>query len=103
MMTLTYICLWQGSPETLTLLKAKEDEGAVVVNSVYGVEACARRKLDDIMRDNDIPVPPSEGKSGYWLKRGDAAAQSKLKSDVVYCKDRETLVEKEADFFVVRG
>jgi hypothetical protein len=87
-------------PETLTLLKGKEDEGAVVVNSAYGVETCGRRNLDNIMRDNHIPVPPSEGNYGYWLKRGDAAAQSK--SDVVYCKDRATLAEKEADF-VVRG
>ncbi|WP_018462527.1 ATP-grasp domain-containing protein [Segatella paludivivens] len=87
-------------PETLTLLKTKEDEGAIVVNSAYGVETCGRRKLDNIMRDNDIPVPPSKGNSGYWLKRGDAAAQSK--SDVVYCKDRETLANKEAEF-VIRG
>ena len=87
-------------PETLNLLKAKEDAGAVVVNSAYGVEACERGRLDNLMRDNNISVPPSDGDSGYWLKRGDAAAQSK--SDVVYCKDRATLAEKEADF-VIRG
>ena len=78
----------------------KEDAGAVVVNSAYGVEACERGRLDNLMRDNNISVPPSDGDSGYWLKRGDAAAQSK--SDVVYCKDRATLAEKEADF-VIRG
>ena len=87
-------------PETLTLLKAKEDAGAVVVNSAYGVEACGRSMLDNLMRNNNIPVPPAEGNHGYWLKRGDAAAQSK--SDVVYCQDRATLAEKEADF-VIRG
>jgi hypothetical protein len=87
-------------PETLALLKAKEDIGSVVVNSAYGVEACGRGTLDNIMRNNNIPIPSSDGNFGYWLKRGDASAQSK--SDVVYCKDRATLAEKEADF-VIRG
>lgn len=87
-------------PETLTLLKAKEADGALVINSAYGVEKCGRERLDALMRDNNIPVPPSEGKFGYWLKRGDASAQ--LKSDVVYCENREKLATKEAEF-VVRG
>jgi hypothetical protein len=35
------------------------------------------------------PVPPVEGSDGYWLKRGDAAAQES--GDVVYVADKEGL------------
>jgi hypothetical protein len=35
------------------------------------------------------PVPPKEGTDGYWLKRGDAAAQTS--DDVVYAADKEAL------------
>ena len=37
-------------------------------------------------------MPPEEGPDGYWLKRGDAAAQGR--EDVVYAKDREQLAER---------
>lgn len=87
-------------PETLSLLKVMEDKGVIVINSAYAVEACERSTLDSIMRKENIPIPPTDGTFGFWLKRGDAAAQSK--SDVVYCKDRAALAEKEADF-VMRG
>lgn len=83
-------------PQTVSLLKSKEDGGAVVINSGYGVEACMRSRLDATMRANDIPMPPLEGNNGYWLKRGDAAAQSK--GDVVFCKDLEALEEARKGF-----
>ena len=35
------------------------------------------------------PVPPKEGTDGYWLKRGDAAAQ--MSGDVVFAADKEAL------------
>ena len=35
------------------------------------------------------PIPPKEGNDGYWLKRGDAAAQTS--DDVVFAADKEAL------------
>lgn len=85
---------------TLELLKAKEDNGALVINSAYGVERCERSLLDVTLREQGFPVPNSEGNDGYWLKRGDTSAQNK--GDVVYCKDRAALAEQQASF-VLRG
>ncbi len=87
-------------PQTLVILKAKQESGALVINSAYGIENCERGRLDAIMRNYSIPVPPVDGTDGFWLKRTDAAAQSK--DDVVFCKDRATLASAEADF-VIRG
>ena len=52
------------------------------------------------MRIEGLPIPDSEGKEGYWLKRGDMSAQSK--ADIVYCKDRAALANQQASF-VIRG
>ena len=38
------------------------------------------------------PVPPKEGSDGYWLKRGDAAAQSE--DDVQFAPDKTSLEAK---------
>lgn len=77
------------SAAALTALSCKEHRGSLVVNSAEGVRRCQRSLLDRLMRSNGIAMPPLKGNSGYWLKRGDAAAQSK--SDVVFCKDEESL------------
>lgn len=77
------------STEALTALSCKEHRGALVVNSAEGVRRCQRSLLDRLMRAANIAMPPLKGNDGYWLKRGDAAAQSK--SDVVFCKDEESL------------
>lgn len=73
-------------PETLRWLKSL---GVACVNSPEGIERCARSRLLVIMERMDIPVPPKEGPDGYWLKRGDAAAQTA--EDVVYAPDHEQL------------
>lgn len=70
---------------TLDLLKAKEASGAVVINTAESVKACSRSTVDRLMRLNGIPAAPTEGSDGYWIKRGDAAAQSK--ADVVFARD----------------
>ena len=62
-------------PETLQTLKALK--GVRVINTPEGIDNCARTKLQAIMEQTGIPVPPKEGPDGFWLKRGDAAAQSK--------------------------
>ena len=48
------------------------------------------------MAQTGTPVPPKEGPDGYWLKRGDAAAQSK--DDVQYAATKAELAEKIRHF-----
>lgn len=83
-------------PETLQRLREAELAGVTVVNSPQGVERCSRRKLAAVMRECDIPMPPTEGSAGYWLKRGDAAAQGR--DDVVFAADKRQLVLQMAAF-----
>lgn len=88
-------------PETLKLLTEKERNGALVVNSPEAVSLCSHRSLlDSLMRQWKIAMPPLKGSHGYWLKRGDCAAQDK--EDVVYCAD-ETALENEKRQFAQRG
>ena len=84
-------------PETLCWLKTLD---ARVVNSPEGVARCQRSVLERIMKENAVPMPPEKGSDGYWLKRGDTAAQTK--GDVVYAADEEEL-KKEIDTFHQRG
>lgn len=76
-------------PETLARLKELD---AKVINTPEGVERCARSVIESVMREEHIPKAPERGDKGYWLKRGDAAAQEK--GDVTYATDEEELKEK---------
>lgn len=87
-------------PETLSRLKALEQRGARVLNPAEGIEACQRSHLVEVMQQLGIPQPPTEGTEGYWLKRGDAAAESK--ADVLFCADEKALAEAK-DAFRKRG
>ena len=73
-------------PETLAWLKSLDVR---VINSPQGVENCARSRLQTIMERIGTPIPPKDGSDGYWLKRGDAAAQTK--DDVVFAANKEQL------------
>jgi len=81
-----YVLTMGRRPETLARLKGLQ---APVVNTPEGVENCSRSRLLAIMRATGTPLPPEEGPDGYWLKRGDGAAQTK--DDVVFAPDRQTL------------
>lgn len=81
---------------TLRALADRESKGCCVVNSPRGVLNCRRSTLDRLMRQHHISMPPLTGSHGYWLKRGDEAAQSK--DDVVFCKDEKELAKAEEDF-----
>jgi hypothetical protein len=81
-------------PETLAWLKSLH--GIKVINTPEGIENCARSRLQTILSQCAIPVPPQEGHDGYWLKRGDAAAQSK--DDVQFAATKAELLEKTAAF-----
>ncbi len=82
--------------EVLNILVEKKDNCRLVLNNPNGVLNCRRSILDRLMRQHNIAMPPLTGDQGYWLKRGDEAAQSK--ADVVYCKDEEALALAELDF-----
>lgn len=71
--------------QTLALLQREMADGAVVINSSDGVKACARANIDRLMRESNVPVAPLKGDKGYWIKRGDEAAQSK--NDVLFAAD----------------
>ena len=84
------------SAAALLALGRKTKEGALCVNSVTGVSHCQRTLLTTLMREHHIPMPTERGENGTWLKRGDAAAQSK--GDVVFCPDQEALMKAIAGF-----
>ena len=84
-------------PETLRWLKSF---GVTCINSPEGIANCAKSRLADILERIGTPVPPKEGPDGYWLKRGDAAAQTA--DDVVYVADRQQL-EKAIETMRSRG
>ena len=77
-------------PETQQTLKKLS--GCRIINAPVGIENCARCRLAAIMAQVGTPVPPAEGPDGYWLKRGDAAAQSE--DDVQFAADKTQLVDK---------
>ena len=85
-------------PEALQVLEGFEQQGRRVVNSARGVMNCQRSVLEKLMREHHVsaPQPCDEGGSPCWLKRGDAAAQSK--ADVVFCQDADALQKALADF-----
>ena len=87
-----YDCIFSMGrlPETLFMLKSLQ--GVRIINTPQGVENCSRCQLESIMQQNHIPVPPQEGTDGYWLKRGDAAAQSK--DDVQFAATKSDLQAK---------
>ena len=88
------------SPKALDCLEQLEQRGIRVLNSSVGVRACQRSNVEKVMRENHLPLPPDEGDDGYWVKRADAAAQSK--EDVCFCHDWAE-VEKMRLTFMQRG
>ena len=85
-------------PETLDALKKLQ--GVRIVNSPQGIENCARCHLETIMKQIGIPMPPKDGPDGYWLKRGDFAAQSK--EDVIFVSNK-TELEQQIEAMRQRG
>jgi len=88
------------SPKVLDCLEQLEQRGIRVLNPSVGIRACQRSNVEKVMRENHLPLPPDEGDDGYWVKRADAAAQSK--EDVCFCHDWAE-VEKIKSTFMQRG
>ena len=73
------------TPQALGILRLKEFGGCIVVNRPGGVAACGRSNIDRLMRSNGLPAAPEGGSCGYWIKRGDEAAQ--CRGDVVFARN----------------
>lgn len=88
-----YDCIYSMGrlPETLARL-----EGLNAINSSEGIYNCARCRLEEIMQHIGTPMAPRDGDHGYWIKRGDAAAQSK--GDVQFAATQAELEQKKAEF-----
>lgn len=80
------------SERALDFLSNREHNGEKVVNSPQGVRRCRRSNLHRLMKQHKLPLAPEKGEFGYWIKRGDQAAQYAL--DVVYVEN-EALIEKK--------
>lgn len=82
---------------TIARLKSLEDEGALVVNSAYGIDNCVRRPMTELLLKHGVPHPKSyiittdrtfeEDCYPCWIKRGDSHAM--VKEDVCYATCRE--------------
>lgn len=88
------------APQTLDYLSTLEEKGVCVLNPTAGVRACQRSNIERVMRENHLPLPPSESEKGYWLKRGDQSAETQ--EDVCYCANRVEL-ELAKERFQQRG
>lgn len=92
--------------ETVKTLQLLEDNGAMVINSGYGVESCYRSNMTNLMKDAGLPIPESRivdtgtanqdvfealGGKNIWVKRGDFHAIHK--EDVTFVGSAEEGVE----------
>lgn len=80
-------------PQTLRWLASQD---ARIINTPGSVARCARSVVERLMLNTGVLVPPRQGSHGYWLKRGDGAAQEK--DDVVFAADETELEERMAAF-----
>lgn len=83
------------SRKMLDILTQMEAEGARVINRAQAVLNATRIVIDRMMRENDIPCAPLHGDHGWWIKRGDEAAQEK--GDVRFAADdreRDATIEE---------
>ncbi len=95
------------------ILQRKEDEGALVINSGYGVENCIRERMTRILIGNNISYPESlivntneviipmmkqAHMERAWIKRGDLYAQHK--EDVTYVRHPEEAQEVLQEYFL---
>ncbi|MCC8113311.1 MAG: hypothetical protein LIP03_04810 [Bacteroidales bacterium] len=100
-------------PRSLEVLQQMEDDGALVINSGYGIENCTRERMTRILLGNSIPYPESiivntdemvqkrlndMGISRCWIKRGDFHA--KHKEDVTSVRHPEEAQEVVQEYFL---
>lgn len=94
-------------------LQRLEDDGALVINSGYGIENCIRERMARILLGSGLPYPESwtvntdeairdrltAAKAGsYWIKRADT--HSMHKEDVTYVRHPEEAQEILQEYFL---
>ena len=99
--------------ESIHKLQRLEDDGALVINSGYGIENCTRERMTRILIGSNIPYPDSIivntdesvkdalKKAGFtqcWIKRGDFHAMHK--EDVSYVRHPEEAQEVLQEYFL---
>lgn len=96
-------------------LQQQEDNGALVINSGYGIEKCFRANMTTSLLNNNVPYPRSFlvstkedatsafnslGSTIFWIKRGDFHAIHKEDVVPVHSIEEGNMILKE---FAVRG
>lgn len=94
-------------------LQQCEDEGALVINSGYGIENCTRERMTRILMGSGIPYPESlmvntdeavvdamekVGMDRAWIKRGDFHAMHK--EDVSFVRHPQEAQEVLQEYFL---
>lgn len=77
-----------------------KDAGVMSINAAGCALRCGKQNVRNVMRSNNIPMPPDKGTCGYWLKRGDGQPQGR--EDVVFAateKEKTAAMER----FKLRG
>ncbi|MDE5554812.1 MAG: hypothetical protein K2J10_06480, partial [Muribaculaceae bacterium] len=100
-------------PRSIELLQKLEDNGALVINSGYGIENCVRERMARILLGSNIPYPESivvstdeairdtlvkAHISRCWLKRGDSHTMHN--EDVTYVRHPEEAQEILQEYFL---
>ncbi len=95
------ICLTMArSAPALHTIAGMERRGVCTLNSTAALRRSSRAAIDGMMRSNGIPCAPLQSTGGWWIKRGDEAAQEK--GDVVFAAgDRQK--EQAIEAFRERG
>lgn len=98
---------------SITLLQEREDAGALVINSGYGIENCTRERMTRILMGSGIPHPESiivstdEGvvdvltarhMDRCWIKRADGHTQHR--EDVCCVRHAQEAQEVLQEFFL---
>ena len=108
--TQKYIFTMARQKEVVRKLQIAEENGAVVVNSGFGIENCFRTNMTNGLVENGIPYPKSfvvdttydgdevfealPGK-GFWIKRGDFHAIHKEDVTFTYTKKEAKEILRE--------
>lgn len=98
---------------SIQLLQQMQDNGALVINSGYGIENCTRERMTRICLGSGIPYPQSlmvntdeavvdalkkAGIERCWIKRGDFHAMHK--EDVSFCRHPQEAQEVLQEYFL---
>lgn len=99
--------------KSIHLLQEREDNGALIINSGYGIENCTRERMTRILVGNNIPYPESlivntdeavkdtldcHNFAQCWIKRGDFHAMHK--EDVSYVRHSNEAQEVLQEYFL---